>query len=432
MLARTVLALALVTSTGHAETTPDASAPPPPSTEVDWSSAPRPDEASGVERPEATPTTERLLWIPRAILYVPRWIFWGVAQPVRGGAYLYEKYDVPGMFARIFFNDAQTFGIYPIARYETDYGFTAGARLVHRDLYGKHEQVKLRADFGGRYHLAYGAMLRTGERIPHAELAADVSYERRPDEAFYGIGNDAGEEMRFQENLVRNVILADIPLVDGFGVRLSNVLVFRDLMGSEVDNTRVEAQLIYDSRRPSSLYATQTLDATGWYASVYGGGTRGVGDDPSEFYSYGGEVQRYFDLFRGTRVLAIRVLVESIGGEGVISPIDLPQLGGTEFLRGYPRGRFRDRALTLATAEYTWDLGNYLAAFSFVDVGRVWHSLRDVDLEDPRVGYGVGLQLHTQKSFVGRGQLAMSGAGDFVLELVFSPAFPRRERSGRY
>jgi hypothetical protein len=426
MLGRTLLVLSL------AATAAQAAPEPEPDHETDWSSAPRPDEASGVARPEATPTNERLLWIPRAIFYVPRWVFWGVAQPVRGGAYLYERYDVSGLFTRLFFNDAQTFGVYPIARYETEYGFTAGARLIDRNLFGRHERVKLRADFGGRYRLAYGAKLSTGERIPRAALEADLSYERRPDEAFYGIGNDADDEMRFQEDVVRNVVSADIPLVRGLSLRLSDAIMFRDLMGGEVDNTRVEAQLIYDSRRPTSLYATQTLDATGWYASVYGGGTRGVGGDPSEFYSYGGEVQLYFDLFRGTRVLALRVLVESIGGEGFISPIDLPQLGGTEFLRGYPRGRFRDRALTLATAEYTWDLGNYLAAYSFVDVGRVWHSLRDVDLEDPRVGYGVGLEFHTRKSFVGRGQLAMSGAGDFVLELVFSPTFPRRERTGRY
>jgi hypothetical protein len=424
MLGRTVLVLALGATAAHAD--------PEPETERDWSSAPRPDEASGVERPEATPTSERLLWIPRAIFYVPRWVFWGVAQPVRGGAYLYEKYDLAHAFRRIFFNDEGTFGIYPIARYETQYGFTAGARLIQRDLFGRHERVKLRADFGGRYHQAYGAKLSTGERIPHAEVEADLSYERRPDEAFYGIGNDADDEMRFQEKLVRNVVSADIPLRDGFGLRLSNALMFRDLMGGDVDNTRLEAQLIYDSRRATSLYATETLDATGWYASVYGGPARGVGGDPSEFYSYGAEVQRYFDLFRGTRVLALRVLVESVGGEGAIAPIDLPTLGGTEFLRGSPRGRFRDRALTLATAEYTWDLGNYLAAYSFIDVGRVWHSLRDVDFEEPRVGYGAGVQFHTRQSFVGRGQLAFSGAGDFVLELVFSPTFPRRERSGRY
>jgi hypothetical protein len=230
----------------------------------------------------------------------------------------------------------------------------------------------------------------------------------------------------------RNVGAVEVPLVGPLGMRFSGAVMMRELMNTTVENARLEAELVYDSRRPSTVYASRVIDATGWYASVHSGVTRGLGDDPSEFTSYGGEVQRFFDLYRGTRVLALRVLVEAIS-DGEASFIDLPRLGGTELLRGYPSGRFRDRALTLATTEYTWDLGNFLAAYLFVDAGRVWPSIRDVTFDTPlRVGYGGGIQLHTTASYLGRVQLAASRDGDYVLELVLAPAFRRRERIGRF
>jgi len=445
MARRILLVLALLANHVRADETPQQPAPQaepvltepqpapqpePVAPEPDWSRAPRPDEASGVEHEAATPVQEHLLWIPRTILLVPRWVVWSVSQPVRGGAYVYERYDLPGVFRRTFFNVSETFGIYPIATYETTFGVTMGARLVHRDLFGEHERLKLRANWGGRYQQAYGINVRSGRRIPHLSLELDGSYERRPDEPFYGIGNDADMETRFQEDLVRSVLTLDAPIVDALSFRVETAVVNREVMGMRVDNTRVEGQLVYDSRQPSSIYANKVLDATGWFASVYGGFTRGIGDDPSRFTSYGTEVQRFLDLYHGTRVLALRLLVEEI--RGTASFIDLPRLGGTEFLRGYPSGRFRDNALALATAEYTWDLGNFFAAYTFVDAGRVYPSLGDFTFEDLRIGYGIGVELHTDRAYIGRVQVAASRDGDFLLDLVLSPAFPRRERVGRY
>jgi hypothetical protein len=429
---RLVLMAALCAAPAYAdETTPTPSPSPAPVQAPDWTTAPKPDQASGIAHDEATPIEEQLLWIPRTLLFLPRWTVWAAGQPVRGGAYAYERYDMPGVFKRTFFSVDGKVGLYPIATYESTFGFTAGARFVHHDMFGEGERLRLRANAGGRYQQAYGMNLQSGQRIPHATIEIDASYERRPHEPYFGIGNDANDETRFQEDVFRDMTTVQVPLVDALSVRVSNALAFRELMGTRVDNTRFEGELVYDSRRPSSIYASQVLDATGWYASVHAGLTRGFADDASRFTSYGGELQRYIDLYHGTRVLALRVVVDAVG-DGTASFIDLPRLGGTEFLRGYPSGRFRDRAATLATAEYTWDLGNFLAAYTFVDVGRVWHSLADFTVEDPRVGYGLGVELHTTTSYVGRVQAAASRDGDFVLELVLSPAFPRRERIGRY
>ncbi|HET9482836.1 MAG TPA: BamA/TamA family outer membrane protein [Xanthomonadales bacterium] len=429
---------------------------PAPVQEPDWANAPSPREASGVTREDAPPRTDRLLWIPRALLFFPRIALWAAAQPLRGAAYAYEEYDLAPRATEATFNKERTFGAYPVATYETGFGFTIGGRVLYRDVFDKGERLKARVSFGGRYRQAYGLNFRSGERFgDRVALEFDTSYERRPHERFYGIGNtDDAIGTRFREDLVRNVLTFDTRITDRIHSRLSGALMLRDFAGtgdddsltmhydpmqvvgfqSGVENLYVEHELVYDSRRPTSPYQSTALDATGWLASAHVGMTTGVRDDPSELYAYGGEVQRYFDLYDGSRVLALRVLVEAVGGDHV-SFIDLPRLGGTEHLRGYPNGRFRDRAATLGSAEYTWDLGNYFAAYTFVDVGRVWPSLADIEADGTanlRVGYGGGVQLHTRTSYKARLQVAASRDGDVFLELALSPAFGRRERAGRF
>ncbi len=437
--------------------------------------APRPDQASGVAQPDDPPATDRLLWIPRALLFLPRLAVWSVGQPIRGSAYAYERYDLAGRVREALFNVDGTFGVYPVAAYETGFGVTAGARLVHKDLLGDGERLKLRATFGGRYRQAYGINVRSGERFgKRVAVELDASYERRPIERFYGIGNgdevDAAPAMpldpamderaipsRFREDVVRNVMTIDARIAGALRARTSGALMLRSFAGtggddsiergyrtdrlagweSGVRNLYLEHELVYDSRRPTSIYQSRALDATGWLASVHVGRAAGIGGDRSDFFAYGGELQRYFDLYDGSRVLALRALAKAIGGsdgrtDGKIAFVDLPRLGGSEHLRGYPGGRFRDRAIALATAELTWDLGNYVAAYTFVDAGRAWRSLVDVRADGLRVGFGGGVQLHTRSSFVARVQVAGSRDGDVAVELVLSPAFGRRERAGRF
>ena len=446
---------------------------PAPLEEPDWSAAPSPREASGVAQDD--PRGGRLLWIPRALLFLPRMAVWVAAQPIRGVAYAYERYEVSDKATDVAFNDPRTFGIYPTASYESGFGFTAGGRLIWRDIFGASERMKLRVDFGGRFRQAYGINLRSGDRLgDRFTLEIDSSYERRPQERFYGIGNggkldqpppmpiDPSVETtsigsRFRESLIRNVLTADLKITESVHARTSGALMLREFGGTDepdsitmyydttklvgfedgVQNLYIEEELVYDTRQPAK-YQSKALDATGWLARAHLGITRGINGDPSEFWTYGGEVQRYFDLYDGSRVLVLRGLVESVAGtngrtDGKISFIDLPRLGGSEHLRGYPSGRFRDRSIALASAEYTWDLGNFLAAFTFVDAGRPFSALDNLETDDGlRVGFGGGVQVHTSKSFLTRVQIAGSRDGDFFLELALSPAYGRRERAGRF
>jgi hypothetical protein len=414
--------------------------------------------------------------LPRALLFFPRLAVFLAVQPIRGATYVYERYDLLARFTDATFTDDRKFGIYPVAGYESGFGFKVGARLLYKDILGDGERIKLRVDYGGEFRYALGAHLGTGHRFGPIRFEADTSLERRPHERFFGIGNGAELELppampidpstsdtavssRFQEDAFRNVATIDIAFTKKFHSRISGALMLRTfdappeqddkniemnydtskLVGfaDGVRNLYVENELVYDSRRPASQYVTQTLDGTGWLARGHFGITRGIDKDPSRFYSYGGELQRYFDLYAGTRTLALRAMVDAIGGtdgrtDGRISFIDLPRLGGSEYLRGYPTGRFRDRAVVLGTAEYAWAIMNNASAYTFVDIGQALASYGDAPTTRVRVGYGFGIQVHTKNTFMLRAQLARSREGDLAFNLVFSPAFGRRERGGRF
>ncbi|MEO7092097.1 MAG: BamA/TamA family outer membrane protein [Polyangiales bacterium] len=461
---------------------PDAAAPvvdaaPPVVPPVEAGPPPLPDQASGVAVPAETTIGTRLRWIPRVLLFVPRWTFWTIAQPFRLGAWAYEKYSLRARVKGVLFNVDETYGVYPVGAYSTDYGFNAGLRFVHKNLFGHHEHLKLRVNFGGEFQQAYGFEITSGKEGDRIRAGIESRYERRPRERFFGIGNarelpeppampldptlaDAAISSRFRENLIRVVTRVEVKIAGPFSFRASGALALREFSNADtttepimdrfdtsrlvgydsgVKNIYVDGELTYDTRRPTSRWQTQAIDAAGWLASVHLGRAKGIDGDPTEFTRYGGEVQHYFDLYRGSRTLALRLLVDGIAGsdgltDGKISFIDLPRLGGPDYLRGYAQDRFRDRAVVLATAEYTWDLGNYLAGYLFTDAGRTVHtwSQLDTNLDELHVGFGIGVQVHTAKSFILRGQLAFSREGDSFVQLALSPAFGRRERAGRY
>lgn len=450
------------------EPTDLAPAPLPPPVEP----AAKPDQVSGIAV-EDVPTTSRAKWIPRALLFVPKTVFWAAVQPVRGAAYVYERYDLKNRFLDATFTDDRRFGIYPVGGYESSYGFTVGARVLYKDIFGAGERLRLRGDYGGEFRYAVGASATTGKRFGPVRFDLETMYERRPREHFYGLGNgpemamppempidarisDIAVPTRFQQDVLKNTASMKVSFTDDLYTRVSGAWMKREFAGTDdkditlsydtstlvgfesgVNNVYVENELVYDGRRPTTPYATQTLDATGWLLRGHAGIARGLDNDPTRYFAYGGEIQRYFDLSDGTRILALRVMVDAIGGtdgrtDGRISFVDLPRLGGPEYLRGYPTGRFRDRAVALGTAEYSWGISNNASAYLFYDIGQPLASLTEKPEGELRMGFGTGLQLHTKNTFLARGQLAFSREGDMMFNLVFSPAFGRRERAGRY
>jgi hypothetical protein len=100
----------------------------------------------------------------------------------------------------------------------------------------------------------------------------------------------------------------------------------------------------------------------------------------------------------------------------------MPDLGGSDMLRGYPSWRFRDRNRLLLTGEYRWTAGRFADMSLFLDAGKVAPRTSDLSFQDLRKSYGIGVTFHTLTSTVLRAEVARTDEGT-ALVLSFSPSF---------
>ncbi len=435
--------------------------------------APLPDQASGVSRGEPRTFREKLKIVPRALLFVPRLALEVVDAPVRAGFYTWDRFQVAKRAHDIFWNDAGTVGLYPVFDLQTDYGVTAGARFIARDLFGDKERFSMRASFGGIYNQQYTASLGSGDRLGPLHLEAKGEYEIDPRERFFGIGNGelvsampepvdpyvdpAAIDSRFRQRVARGFGRARLRIIGPLSVRLTSGVLHKRFEqpspgdippGTDIAEhyqldelpafeqgtsyTYNEMEVRYDSRRNGSSWEVDSVPSTGWLVAAYGGRARGFSGAPTHYNLYGGDIQRFIRLGPNPRVLTLRLMAEEIRGQTDEIPfVDLPRLGGPILLRGYDRDRFRDRARAMGSAEYLFDLGAGWSAFAFTDAGRVYPRLEDARLEDIRVGYGGGLQYNTDTSFVARFNLASSIDGGLFFSLSLDPVYDPTARVER-
>lgn len=436
--------------------------------------APSPDQARGVERAEPAGAGNNLRILPRVVLFPARVALWVVDAPLRGSFWLYERYQLRNRFKAIFFNDTGTVGLYPVAFFETGFGLNAGLRFIHRDLF-RGVNFKARASFGGPYRQLYSAKLGSGDLLgDRVELELEGEYELRPKDRFFGIGNGddldevpmpvdpyvdpAAVDTRFREDLSRLSLGGDFHIAGPLSARLSSALLWRTFDESDPGDLKTatpldeayvpaalpgfeegvsysynELEVRIDTRGSASRYEMPTIPSTGVLLSGFGGVARDFGTRlPVDFVRYGADVQAFLRLAESPRLFALRAYVEGVTGDlDEIPFVDLPRLGGPILLRGYVRDRFRDRVLGLTSLEYQFDVGHMVAGFLFADAGRVYPRLRDVEIQDIRVGYGGGLQIQTPNSFIGRFSVASSIDGGLFFILSFDPVYDPKARVER-
>lgn len=132
---------------------------------------------------------------------------------------------------------------------------------------------------------------------------------------------------------------------------------------------------------------------------------------------------RHYRTITGAHVVAAQLLLLGVSGG---TPFDqLALVGGGDIMRGYSRGRYRDRRLAAAQAEYRSPIVRRLGLVAFAgagSVGRDWNALKSARLL-PTYGAGVRVQIDPrQRTAVrvdyGRGRDSSSG-----LYIGFNQAF---------
>ncbi len=424
-----------------------------------------PDQISGVTVDDDSSSTLRD--VGRAVLYPIRLGTEIGFAPLRGGAWVVERYQLRDRIAHLFLSDDGSYGLYPTAFVETGLGVNAGVHVFDNDLFGHGEHLALAAGFGGEFKQRYDASLTSGRLAGDTHLGVRLSYRAWDRSNFFGVGNadqsapmpapqPLGEAVhtRFAQDVTHVELTSSTriagPLsidllgaytrrrfstdaqLDGYQPIL-NVYDAMSLVGFQhgAENFYGEAALAVDSRAVDNRYISQASPSSGWYGRVGAGFAQGIDGDPSHYVRYTADLRHYFDLFNGDRVLVARGYLEGVTAAADAIPFtDLPRLGGTELLRGFAHDRFRDRVAAVGSLEYDFPLQSWVGAYTFVDAGRVAHDIGSVDPDGLHVGWGGGLELHTHDAFLFRVQAAHSADGTFF-RFALDPTYDTRGKARR-
>jgi hypothetical protein len=406
----------------------------------------RADEAASY-RVAPDETTDPGVVVLRGLFFVPRMVTTIAFLPIRGALWVFEEFDLADRYVDLFYNDERTFGIFPTIFAETGFGVGAGAKLVARDLLADDTQLSLSAGYGGRFRQFYRGEVSTGELISDwLVLGIEGGYQERPRDYHFGVGaTSPDDEVRIQRRRVQGLAYARFEPADFLRITASGL--FSDWKiehgpddpGADLTVFGPEYQLAYqevfveiDTRKPAHATIVDATPSSGVYLAGSGGITEVISTPTSQYGRWTADAQWLIDLFHGNRVLALRGYAESVTGRlDEIPLLELPSLGGPYLLRGYERYRFRDRALTVVSAEYRFPIISHAAGYIFVDGGRVFRSLEEFSFKDWRMGFGGGFDLYSREEQLIRLQAAGSKDGDFQLSVVFGADFDSEPRSDR-
>ena len=118
-------------------------------------------------------------------------------------------------------------------------------------------------------------------------------------------------------------------------------------------------------------------------------------DDDFRFWQLSADLRYYFHLFYN-RILSLRLAGELNRqlADRKIPFYYLSELGRQETIRGFSRGRFRDRDMILASVEYHYPVWRMVNAVLFIDAGQVADNMfNDLSRDHFEFGYGGGIQV---------------------------------------
>lgn len=475
-----VLTLAALTSAAPASAAPAVEparraprhieAPPQDYAERDRHRLPA-DQARGELEGSGWEAEDYYLFLPRAVLYVPNLVLEGVFYPLRKLAGVVGRYQIVPRVKKLIYNDAETSVIHPTAAYQSGYGLNFGVRAAHSDLFGDQEKLSGEVRYGGLYEQAYKLSFE-GYSIGGGPLwlGLDARFEVKPGLRFFGHGTRSLGEVSSLEAAgelgPRQGALATRHL-ERHGSVSATVGASHGKLGSV---SRLGLNLLYHHRKfeaqqrnfeePSieQIYDTgqlvgydnginvlevapllvwdsrdnAVLSTRGLYIEAFGGHTLPVTED-ADFWHYGVTSSIFFDLYGGSRVLALRGMLEAVHGDEADIPFsELIKIGGGERLRGYQRDRFRDKIAAVGAVEYRYPIHEFVAGEVFVDMGRVGRTYGDVfgkkARRELRYGGGGGLVFHSENTTYFKAEAAY-GEG-FVVFVTTDPLalFSRRHK----
>ena len=420
---------------------PAATAEPEPDA-AELAAAPPTHKASGHLREHERPggglraVGGAILWLPRTVVELG---LWG-PERLAGRVDDYLDSRGPNVYGRG--NRAGGWSLGAMLAWEAPFGPSAGAR-VGRSL-GRWVEADVTAVAFGRYGYTGRLGLAIAPDAPvRFELDGEYAHDRElvfagiGDHELVGGGTDLDHFGAGPESIVEDrAASAELGAPVTFGaLRLQpTARVERHDMAPEDptafawDATALSGlgdpvtigtgrlDVVYDARVVPYPWIPRTAPASGWRARAFAAWSGGDGFATGR---YGGSAEQLFDLFRGTRVLALRARVDAVTGDRSELPFFLlPSLGGPEHLRAFSRGRFRDEVATSGEIAYEWAVGLNARASLFVEVGGVHEGMGDLGFDPLHLSSGAAFRFAGDDGNDARAVVAGSETGEWSFTIV--------------
>ena len=232
-------------------------------------------------------------------------------------------------------------------------------------------------------------------------VLAFATLQRRVSGPYYVMGGYRYQDMSIVETEEDGVLRAGT-VTGAYGGRVSQ------LQGGMLRDTRDN---VFASEHGSFVQATGSFSA------------HALGSE-FDFTRVTVDARRFLSLGRH-RVVALQGVLETTGGDAPFDQISL--VGNSDYMRGYTRGRFRDRHLAALQAEYRAPLAGRLGWAAFAGGGVIAPHVSDVVSADARFlpSYGLGARwlLFARSHSTIRVDYARGTAGQSGLYVALNEAF---------
>jgi outer membrane protein assembly factor BamA len=347
-----------------------------------------------------------------------------------------------GAFNRLFV-PADGFGV-RIGGIDDGAGFALGGGWRNSQLWGGHVTVSMSAarSIGG------DSQVDAGVGFPQVgthrlSLGVDASSTRLAQQRFFGPGAEArvGDETSFGAAADRVDARATVSPASWLNLSASTGVLNTETLGGrarrvpslETRFTPTEAAGFGDALRFTTWSVGATVDYRDVPGNPRGGGRYYIAasrytDTNTARYSFtriDAEAEQHLSAWKRQRLITLRAMLAStVADDGAVAPFHLqPTLGGSRWLRGFERGRFRDRHVVGLQAEYGWDVLPFLNAVAFVEAGAAASRLQDLDTRSLRTDYGFGLRFGSARTVALRTDVAFGSGEGTRFTMRFGHAF---------
>ena len=376
------------------------------------------------EKRHGLDTWEYIVNIPGYVLTAPFWAIDAALIPV---SYAITETKIIPKTVDLLTSDDGMRGVFPT--YESRTG--AGLSFYQKGLLQQNTELQLIATVWARARQSYQVNFNRIHLGGPFESSVNFHYYNYADEPFFGLGNQSSRDMKTNYAHEQSLVNVSIALNAGqynsinvvAGYEKNQIFEGRD---DNYPSTVSYYQTILEPRPPGLRtpvnfvrgeiqFMHNSKDAPGnptrgWEFQAKGALYKQSDGSRYGFYRGTVDLAKYIHLFYN-RVLVLRTAgqITTSYNDGVIPFYYLSELGERETIRGYARGRYRDKDKVLGSVEYRFPIlkryrsdreSGSIDMLLFVDAGKVSPDITDDFTDGMHTSYGFGFRLYNSKSLM--------------------------------